>query len=118
MRISDWSSDVCSSDLTRVIGFAQIMAVEIFELFEVEARRRAADMSEVEPFGRLRAADDFVVAMPPAEAEAIIVHRLGQIAHLVAIGVDAERAVKLRWFRAVGAVAQRDMPIGRASCRE
>src|SRR3546814_3450910 len=100
MRISDWSSDVCSSDLrarqqvavgaiecapdepfdargdeigqTRVIGFAQIMAVEIFELFEVEARRRAADMSEVEPFGRLRAADDFVVAMPPAEAEEII----------------------------------------------
>src|SRR3546814_11158932 len=87
MRISDWSSDVCSSDLrarqqvavdaiecapdepfdargdeigkARVIGFAQIMAVEIFELFEVEARRRAADMSEVEPFGRLRAADDF-----------------------------------------------------------
>src|SRR3546814_8065087 len=87
------------------------MAVEILELFEVEARRRAADMGKVEPLGRLRAADDLVVAVPPAEAEEIIVHRFGQIAHLVAIGVDAERAMTFRQLRAVGAVDQRNMSI-------
>ena len=53
-------------------------------------------MTQVEPLGRLFAADDFVVAVAPAEAEEIIVHRFGQIAHFVAIGIDAERAVTLR----------------------
>src|SRR5690606_33870625 len=46
----------------RVVGFAQIMAVEILELLEIETRRRAADMVEVEPLDRLATADDFVVA--------------------------------------------------------
>ena len=71
------------------------MAVEIFELLEVEARRLLADMIDVEPFDRLVAADDLVVAMAPAEAQQIIEQRLGQDAELVAIGVDAQRAVAL-----------------------
>ena len=71
------------------------MAVEILELLEVEARRRLADMVEVEPVDRLVAADDLVVAMAPAEAQQIIEQRLGQDAQLVAIGIDAERAVAL-----------------------
>jgi hypothetical protein len=33
----------------RVVGLADVMAVEILELLEVEARRRLADMVEVEP---------------------------------------------------------------------
>src|SRR3546814_10461160 len=84
MRISDWSSDVCSSDLA----------------------------GEIEPLDSLRAADDFVIAMPPAKPEQVIVERLGENPHLVAIGIDAERAVALRQLRAVAAVDQRDMRIG------
>src|SRR3546814_20724019 len=79
MRISDWSSDVCSSDLA----------------------------GEIEPLDSLRAADDFVIAMPPAKPEQVIVERLGENPHLVAIGIDAERAVALRQLRAVAAVDQR-----------
>ena len=64
-------------------------------------------MVEVEPFHRLVAADDLVVAMAPAEPEQIVEQRLGQDAELVAIGVDAERAVPLGELRAVLAVDQR-----------
>ena len=73
----------------RVVGLADVMAVEVLELLEVEARRRLADMVEVEPFDRLFAADDLVVAMAPAEAQQIIEQRFGQDAQLVAIGIDA-----------------------------
>jgi hypothetical protein len=40
--------------------------------------------------------------MAPAEPEQIIAQRLGQDAQLVAIGLDAERAVTLRQLGAVG----------------
>ena len=70
-------------------------------------------MVEVEPLDRLLAVDDFVVAMAPAEPQQIVEQRFGQDAELVAIGVDAERAVALRQFGAVGAVDQRDVGIGR-----
>jgi hypothetical protein len=43
-----------------------------------------------------------VVAMAPAEAQQIVEQRLGQDAELVAVGVDAERAVALRQLGAVG----------------
>src|SRR3546814_12609555 len=89
------------------------MAVEILELFEVEARRRAADMGKVEPLGRLRAADALVVAVPPTEAEAIVVYRFGQIAHLVPIAVDAARAMPFRQIRARCAVVQPYMRVSR-----
>ena len=56
----------------RVVGLADVMAVEVLELLEVEARRRLADMVEVEPLDRLLAADDLVVAMAPAEPQQII----------------------------------------------
>ena len=51
---------------------------------------------------------DLVVAMRPAEADEIVAHRLGQVAH-GAIGIDAERAVALGQLGAVGAVDQRDV---------
>ena len=79
----------------RVVRLADVMAVEVLELLEVEARRRLADMGEVEPFDRLFAADDLVVAMAPAEAKQIIGDRLGKEAELVAIGIDAQRAMAL-----------------------
>src|SRR4051812_3782325 len=55
-----------------VVGLAKIMAVEALELLEIEARRRFPDVVEVEPFNRLVAADDFVVAVAPAEPEQIV----------------------------------------------
>src|SRR6185369_10648691 len=78
-----------------VIGLADIMAVEVLKLLEVKAGRRLADMVEVEPLGRLLAADDLVVAMAPAEAQEVVGDRLGQKAQLVAVSVDSERAVAL-----------------------
>ena len=70
-------------------------------------------MGEIEPAGRVLAADDLVVAMAPAQAEQIVGERLGQDAELVAIGLDAERAMALRQLGAVGAVDQRNMGVDR-----
>ena len=89
LRVRAPSFGATSVGEPRVVGLADIMAVEVLELLEVEARRRFADMVEVEPFDRLLAADDLVVAMAPAEPQQIIEQRLGQDAQLVAIGVDA-----------------------------
>ena len=101
----------------RVVGLADIMAVEILELLHVEARRRLADMVEVEPVDRLLAADDLVVAMAPAEPQQIVEQRLGQDAQLVAIVVDAERAVALAtaWRRRSRGSAGRGRRSARAS---
>ena len=52
-------------------------------------------MVEVEPFDRFGQRDDLVVAMTPAQPQQIIAQRLGQYPHLVAIGIDPERAVTL-----------------------
>ena len=51
--------------------------------------------------------------MAPAQTQQIIFHRFWQQAQLVAIGINAQRAVPLRQFRAVSAVNQRDMGINR-----
>src|SRR5690348_2160592 len=93
-----------------IVRLADVMAVEVFEFLEVETRRRFADMVEVEPLDRLIAVDDFVVAVPPAQPEQIIVDRFGKHSKLVAIGIDTERSVALRKLRPI--------QIGRASCRE
>ena len=97
----------------RVVGLADVMAVEILELLHVEPRRRLADMVEVEPGDRLFLRDDLAVAVAPAESQEIIEQGLGEDAELVAIGIDAQRAMPLRQFGAVGAVDQRNMGIGR-----
>ena len=51
--------------------------------------------------------------MAPAEAEQIVEQRLGQDAELVAIGLDAERAVALGELGAVRAVDQRHVGVDR-----
>ena len=70
-------------------------------------------MVEAEPFDRLLAADDLVVAVAPAEPKQIIGQRLRQDSELVAIGIDPERPVALAELGAVGPVDQRDMGVGR-----
>ena len=71
------------------------MAIEIFELLEVEPGRAFADMADIEPFDRLIAADDLVVAMTPAKPQLIIEQGLGEDAEVVAIGIDPQCPVPL-----------------------
>src|SRR3546814_3817603 len=75
------------------------MAVQIFQLLDVEARGRTADACNVEQFHGPFAGDDLLIAMAPAQAQQIVEHRFGQHAHFVAIGVHAQRAVPLRQLR-------------------
>ena len=84
------------------------MAVHVFELGEVEARGRASDMREIESSIISSRRKKFLVAVAPAEPHEIIAQRRGQKAH-GAIGIDAERAMPLRQFGAVGAMDQRNM---------
>ena len=84
------------------------MAVEIFELCEIEPRCAAADRRQIEPFDHLRGRHDFIIAMAPAQPHQIVAQRLGQIAH-GAIGLDAERAMPLGQLGAVRAVDQRNV---------
>ena len=70
-------------------------------------------MGEIEPACGVLARNDLLVAMAPAQAEEVIGQRFGQDAELVAIGLDAERAVALRELRAVRAVDEGDMGVDR-----
>jgi hypothetical protein len=97
----------------RVIGGAQIMPVDILQLGEIEARRRAMHLRKIEGVDHFLRREKFLVTLAPAEPHQIIAQRLGQIAH-GAIGVDAERAMALRELRAVGAVNERNMSEGRS----
>ena len=84
-------------DLGQEIGIgrlAHVVAVEALELGEVEARRRASDLRQVERRDHLLGRKDFLVAMAPAEPHQIVAHGRRQIAHRP-IGIDAERAVAL-----------------------
>ena len=95
-------------DQIGVGGGADVMAVEIFQLGEIEARRRAADLRQIERGDHLLGREDLLVAMRPAEPDQIVAHRRRQIAH-GAVGIDAERAVALGQLGAVRPVDQRDM---------
>ena len=89
------------------------MTVEVFQLLQVEPRRRLADPGEIEPAYRILPRDDLVVAVTPAEPEQVIVQRFGQDSHVVAIRFDSHRAMPLRQFRAIRSVDQRDVRIDR-----
>src|SRR5690348_7802733 len=52
-------------DQARIVRLPDVMAVEVLELLEIEARGRLADLRQVEPLDRLATADDLVVAMAP-----------------------------------------------------
>ena len=95
------------------VGLAQIVPFRLSSLSKSMRARRPADAVQVEPFDRLVGRDDFVVAVAPAEAQQVVAHGRGQIAH-VAIGLDAERAVALGQLLAVRAVDQRDVCENRA----
>ncbi len=87
---------------------AHVVAVEAFELGEIEARRRAADLRQVEGRDHFLGREDFLIAVAPAEPHQIVAHRRRQIAHRP-VGIDAERAVALGKLGAVRPVDQRDV---------
>src|SRR3546814_12254137 len=81
MRISDWSSDVCSSDLRR------IEVEDVADALDVEPARRHVggdeniDVARLEPVEFGDAARLFHVAMNLAGALAMALPRLGEFAH-------------------------------------
>ena len=62
-----------------VVGFLQILLIEPRELFRIEARRRLADVLEIEPFDQLLARELLFVAVRPAEPREVIHERFGQV---------------------------------------
>ena len=98
---------------TLVVGQAQPVGVDVGQFVEVQPRRGLADAGQVEPGDGLGVAEQFVVAVRPAQAGQIVAHGLGQIAHL---GVFMHRlgAVPLGQFGAVRPVNQRDVGEDRA----
>src|SRR5580704_6962691 len=70
-------------------SLTQVMRIEVGELRQIEARGRATDARQIEPFDRLLGRDDLVVAMAPAQPQQVVAQRRRQEAH-VAIGVDTQ----------------------------
>jgi hypothetical protein len=89
-----------------VAGLADVVAVDVGELGEVEAARRLVDVADVEPLDGLLGGEDLGVAVAPAETHEIVAQARRQVAH-GAVGLDAERAVALGELGAVGPVDQR-----------
>ena len=89
------------------------MGVDVGQLVEIQPGRGLADTVEVEPFQGLGIAEQFVVAVAPAQPGQIVAHGLGQIAHL-GIFVDRLSPVPLGQFGPVGTVDQRDVGEDRA----
>src|SRR3546814_12493938 len=91
MRISDWSSDVCSSDLPNGVGDAEVAALVFHRHHAAGERRRLEEVVEAEEVG---------------EAEIIL-------GGPVAIRIEGDGGVAL-----VGGRPVVEDEIGRASCRE
>src|SRR3546814_14318669 len=99
MRISDWSSDVCSSDLPQRIGDATILA-------------RGMEHRIVED-----SAHRILVAVEPAEHIADLVRRAQMDGDMILAGEQA-RHVLHRDARVARPGRLEALPIGRAACRE
>src|SRR3546814_18526152 len=109
MRISDWSSDVCSSDLAD--GGRFHIALDAGDLAgEAQARQRLQAQPGVEQARRI----DEGVAMQAAEARELGVFQAGNgaadagLLAVLQLGLEADDVVER---------AER-IEIGRASCRE
>src|SRR3546814_14254408 len=84
MRISDWSSDVCSSDLVHI-----------------------------KQFDRPTTRNDFLVTIAPAEPQQIIGDSFRQHSHIIAIGIHAQGSVPLGKLGAVRSMDQWHMGVYR-----
>src|SRR3546814_15608111 len=103
MRISDWSSDVCSSDLARdplVIRIVELLLLAVVASPEVEAADAGEDTAYVE---RLLPAVEYLRRDPGAP---VALEDAAAMCHL------SPAYFSRRFKRVFG------MKIGRASCRE
>ena len=71
------------------------MPIEIEQFRQIEPGRALADIGNIEPGDGLFAAYELIVAMAPAEPQQVVEKRFRQNPELVAIGIDAQRAVAL-----------------------
>src|SRR3546814_8849684 len=116
MRISDWSSDVCSSDLMvecRVIGF-NVCEIEIVRRRAIRRRRTRQRTGIFECTKDLRA--DILHLIPDREAPKFqidippeFILRIAKFAETAVFKIRSDRAFK---------IAELIQEIGRASCRE
>jgi competence protein ComEC len=83
-----------------------VVAVQIIELLEVEARGAFVDVVNIEPRDKLFGRNDFVVAVAPPESHEVIAQCDGQITHGAVI-LDALGAVAFGEFSPISAVNER-----------
>ena len=69
----------------RVVHGLEVLGVDPAQLGLVELAGAAAQVVEVEPFEELRAAEDFVVAVAPAQAGEVVDHGVCQIAFVAVL---------------------------------
>src|SRR3546814_9068417 len=109
MRISDWSSDVCSSDLTSVAGFEDALKVQAGVVGNIDGARTA--MSNI-----VGASQSATGALQAAQAgNQLIALQSQQIADLTALVAAQGRAQALEAARDAATEAQGREQIRRRS---
>src|SRR3546814_13098731 len=112
MRISDWSSDVCSSDLCMTESKAGTVELEARSLTEARPSAAMPVVESVRPIiwerTHLRLLDQRLL---PAEVRYLDCRGANDVA-------DAIHGMAVRGAPAIGIAAAYGLEIGRASCRE
>src|SRR5882757_6780450 len=89
-------------------ALADVMAIEVLQLCEIETCRRAPDLRQIECCNHFVRGKNLLVAMSPAKPDQIITHRLRQVAH-GPIGIDPKRPMAFGELGSVGAVDEWNM---------
>src|SRR3546814_12712520 len=110
MRISDWSSDVCSSDLRRT-AVAMLGAAKEIALFIARDRPRGGDAVQ-----RRDHLCDIILDQPLGADARLLIKTL--VAHAVAIAVDALVAAEAQTLRLARPHQGAHPAYGNPSCRE
>src|SRR3546814_8769612 len=99
MRISDWSSDVCSSDLSRALEQARLkqsqeseLARSVAEIASVESARVHLALPEQSVFVRDRTSPTATVFLKLAPGRVLGEAQVRSIVHLVASSVPGLRS--------------------------
>src|SRR3546814_7041403 len=106
MRISDWSSDVCSSDLAR----RQRRNPALFFSFQEESDAASPPQQEwnMEADDLLRLYEEAVDAMPPKTRRVFLMHRVDELSYREiheCLGISIA-TVEYHMMRALGFIAK------------
>src|SRR3546814_9974387 len=114
MRISDWSSDVCSSDLHLIV--VSSLAAREPHLSSYAASKRAGEIAAREVFaGRLTIVRPSVI-YGPGDRETLAIFKLAGQTLVPSVGKGTGRIALIHVSDAADVLAA--LQIGRASCRE